>query len=164
MRLMHVSGVASAHHLWPQRPYVLPAQRFCRPAIGARPDRAAQIESIMNPRHTQEQIGLFPAATEAPSAAQIERIIAEAAQARDEALAGSLRRTFARIGQALAAVGNALLTWPLRRATYDKLRRMSDRELEDIGLTRGDVARVFEPDFQMPATPANTNTGRIQAA
>jgi uncharacterized protein YjiS (DUF1127 family) len=111
----------------------------------------------MNPRTTQEQIGLFPVATQAPSAAEIDAIIAEATRARDAALAASLRRGLGRIGQALAAIGAALLTWPTRRATYERLRRLNDRELADIGLTRADVFRVFEPDFRLPATPANAN-------
>jgi uncharacterized protein YjiS (DUF1127 family) len=111
----------------------------------------------MNPRHTQEQIGLFPAAPQAPSVAEIDRIVAEATRARDAALAASLRRAFGRLGHALAAIGAALVSWPTRRATYEKLRRLSDRELADIGLTRGDIARVFEPDFALPAAPANAN-------
>lgn len=111
----------------------------------------------MNPRHTQEQIGLFPAAPQTASAAEIDRIVAQAVRARDEVIAGSLRRIFGRLGQALAAVGAALVSWPERRATYDRLRRLSDRELADIGLTRGDIARVFEPGFVVPAAPANAN-------
>lgn len=94
----------------------------------------------MNPRQTQEQIGLFPAAT----------------QAEAETQAGSPRGFFGVIGQALAVVGTALATWPERRATYEKLRRLSDRELADIGIDRGDITRVFEPDFRLPA-PANAN-------
>jgi uncharacterized protein YjiS (DUF1127 family) len=112
----------------------------------------------MNPRDTQEQIGLFPAATKAPASVEIDRIVAEAVRARDEAIARGLRRFFGRLGDALAAVGAALASWPTRRATYDRLRRLSDRELADIGLTRGDIARVFDPDFALPAAPANANT------
>lgn len=111
----------------------------------------------MNPRHTQEQIGLFPATTPAPSAAEIDALVAQAVRARDAALAASLRRVFGGLGRALAVVGTTLATWPTRRATYEKLRRLSDRELADIGLTRGDIARVFEPDFRLPAAPANAN-------
>lgn len=110
----------------------------------------------MNPRPTQEQIGLFPAAPQAARSVEVDAPAAEAIQARDAALGGMLRRFFTGFGQALAAVGAALATWPDRRATYEKLRRLSDRELADIGLTRGDITRVFDPDFRLPA-PANTN-------
>lgn len=92
----------------------------------------------MNPRQTQEQIGLFPAATQA------------------ETQAGSPRSFFGVLGQALAVIGTTLATWPERRATYEKLRRLTDRELADIGIDRGDITRVFEPDFRLPA-PANAN-------
>lgn len=94
----------------------------------------------MNPRQTQEQIGLFPATT----------------QAQAETQTGSPRSVFGVIGQALAAIGTALATWPERRATYEKLRFLTDRELADIGIDRADITRVFEPDFRLPA-PANAN-------
>lgn len=94
----------------------------------------------MNPRQSQEQIGLFPAAT----------------QAQAETPTGSSRSLLGAIGQAMAAIGSALASWPERRATYEKLRRLSDRELADIGIDRGDITRVFEPDFRLPA-PANAN-------
>jgi uncharacterized protein YjiS (DUF1127 family) len=34
-----------------------------------------------------------------------------------------------------------------RQATLTELRRMTDRELADIGLNRGEVQHVFDPDF-----------------
>ena len=94
----------------------------------------------MNPRQTQEQIGLFPATT----------------QAQAETQTGSPQSLLGVIGQALAVIGSALASWPERRATYEKLRRLTDRELADIGIARGDITRVFEPDFRLPA-PANAN-------
>ena len=119
----------------------------------------------MNPRQTQEQIGLF-STLPTPTRAGIDAIRIQAMQARDAALAGMLRRGIAALGQALASVGSALLTWPQRRAAYENLRRLNDRELADIGLTRGEAARVFEPDFTIPARPANANQApaRAQAA
>jgi len=45
----------------------------------------------------------------------------------------------------------AMLQWvaemPRRRAVIDELSALSDHELADIGLTRGDVGRVFDPAF-----------------
>lgn len=108
----------------------------------------------MNPRRTQEQIGLFATP---PAAAAIEAHRAEAARLRDAALAALLRRGFRVLGQALAAVGGAVATWPRKRAAYQALRGLTDRELADIGMTRGEIARVFEPGFTMPAAPANSN-------
>lgn len=111
----------------------------------------------MNPRRTQEQIGLFQTTATAPSADEILRIRAEAAAMRDAAIAAGLQRAFAGLGRALAAIGTALTSWPERRSTYENLRRLTDRELADIGLTRGDITRVFEPGFQVPQRPANAN-------
>jgi uncharacterized protein YjiS (DUF1127 family) len=76
----------------------------------------------MNPRQTQEQIGLLRG-----------------------------------IGRFLATLGTTLLEFPERRATFERLRALSDRELADIGLSRSDLARVFDPDFRVPAPPANAN-------
>ena len=36
---------------------------------------------------------------------------------------------------------------PRRRQVLNELRSLSDHELADIGLSRGDLHRVFEPDF-----------------
>ena len=44
-----------------------------------------------------------------------------------------------------------LMAWlsdmPRRRQVLNELRSLSDHELADIGLSRGDLHRVFEPDF-----------------
>lgn len=111
----------------------------------------------MNPRFYQEQIGLFPATQPTPRDAAMQALRAQAAQARDAALLAGFRRALGSIGQGFAALGEALLSFPRRRGTYAALRQLSDRELADIGLTRGDIPRVFEPDFAMPAQPANAN-------
>jgi len=120
----------------------------------------------MDPRQAQEQSGLFRIT--GPGRADIEAIRLEAARARDAAIGDMLRGGLRRVGQAFAALGAALLSWPERHATYDNLRRLTDRELADIGLTRGDIVRVFEPDFRLPTRPANANsapaTARAQAA
>ena len=53
-------------------------------------------------------------------------------------------------GGLLASFG-ALLRWvaelPKRRAVLDELGSLSDHELADIGLTRADLPRVFDPEF-----------------
>ncbi len=121
----------------------------------------------MNPRDTQEQIGLFRDLPPAVSAAQIAAIRAEAIHARDAAIAAGVKRAFVALGRTLAALGSAIVTWPERRATYESLRSLTDRELADIGLTRGDIARVFEPEFRAPRRAASTNalpSARPQAA
>lgn len=39
-------------------------------------------------------------------------------------------------------VFGSLVSWHERRITRDELYRLSDRELDDIGLTRGDIDDV----------------------
>jgi uncharacterized protein YjiS (DUF1127 family) len=102
----------------------------------------------MNPRRTQEQIGLFPIATSSPAAEQAEAHRLAAARGRETE--GGLRRVLAGIGTVLAAIAS----WPERMRTYESLRRLSDRELADIGLSRGEIAMVFEPGFRAGHQPA----------
>jgi uncharacterized protein YjiS (DUF1127 family) len=108
----------------------------------------------MNPRDTQEQIGLSPAFAKFPNRDEVETIRMQAVQARDAMIAGYIRALFRGIGKVLAVIGTTLVSWPERRATYESLRMLTDRELADIGLTRGDISRVFEPGFKVPARPA----------
>lgn len=111
----------------------------------------------MNSRIIEEQIGLFPHATPSSLAreAELEAIRLAAVRARDEAIAQGVRRFFHRVGDAFVAVGQAVMAWPERHRTYENLRALSDRELADIGLTRGDIGRVFDPDFRAPRQVAN---------
>ena len=112
----------------------------------------------MDPRRTQEQIGLFPVTLPAGSnAAQVEAIVAEAARNRDAAIGAGLRRGLGSIAKAIVGVGKALLSFPERQSTMQSLRQLSDRELADIGLTRADIVRVFEPGFRAPGRAANAN-------
>jgi len=52
-----------------------------------------------------------------------------------------------RIGHRLIQMGNAVAEARRRRAVIRELRMFSARELADIGLTRADLASVFDPDF-----------------
>ncbi len=113
----------------------------------------------MNARRTEEQSGLFHNATPDRMAIDVEAIRLAAMRARDEAIAAGLRRFFGGLGRAVAAIGSALLSWPERRRTYENLRGLTDRELADIGLTRGEISRVFEPEFRLN-TRAAANSNR----
>jgi uncharacterized protein YjiS (DUF1127 family) len=162
MRPAHGYGVTSAHHLLPARPY-LPCDRFAGAGHRGPAGCEAANGSMMNPRSNQEQIGLFPVLHTQLDPLRIEALRAEAVAARDAALAALFARMFRGIATVVGVVFRTLLTWPQRRATYETLRRLSDRELADIGLVRGDIARVFEPDFALPL-PANSNAASRRAA
>lgn len=47
-----------------------------------------------------------------------------------------------RIGTALASISGAIAAWNDARVTRNALSGLSDRELEDIGLVRGDIDNV----------------------
>jgi len=49
-----------------------------------------------------------------------------------------------RIGAFFASVANAVAEWNDARATRNALNGLTDRELEDIGLCRGDIDVVAE--------------------
>lgn len=46
------------------------------------------------------------------------------------------------IDRLMSRISTALIVWNERRMTRNALSRLSDRELEDIGLTRGDIDAV----------------------
>jgi len=118
----------------------------------------------MNARIIEEQVALFPhaATTRITRETELEAIRFAAIRARDEALAAGLRKLFTGIGHGLVAIARAARSWPERRRTYESLRALTDRELADIGMTRGDIARVFEPGFTAP-TPKAANGNRVGA-
>ncbi len=123
----------------------------------------------MNARFSGEQAILIPhAAARMTRETELEAIRLAAIRARDEALAAGLRQLFTTIGRGMSRAVAMVRDWPERRSTYENLRALSDRELADIGLTRGDIARVFEPGFTLPqarqAAPANSNRLGGQAA
>lgn len=91
---------------------------------------------------------LLPAAApQSRRMSEIEALHLSAAAARDAAAAAGFRRALATLGRGLAALGGAVLAFPARLATYNALRELSDRELRDIGMTRHDIGRVFDPGF-----------------
>ena len=55
----------------------------------------------------------------------------------------------------LAAAAQWLAQMPRRRAVVDELARLSDHELADIGLTRTDLPRVFDPAFAASRSAAS---------
>lgn len=75
---------------------------------------------------------LMPRLPRNAEAERVAAIIAEARQARDRALAERITGFFHGLRAALTAIRT-------RRETIEQLRALSDRELADIGLTRGSI-------------------------
>ena len=71
-----------------------------------------------------------------------------------------LNETQARPGVfgAVARAVNYLLDLPRRHAVVAELAALSDRELTDIGLSRADLARVFDPNFAARQTGNRART------
>jgi uncharacterized protein YjiS (DUF1127 family) len=101
----------------------------------------------MDARITKQDLDFLLSNTHSREIREIQAIHLAAIRARDEALAAFLRRAFRAVGTAAAAIVETLATWPQRRRVYDDLRSLTDRELADIGLSRGEIARVFDPEF-----------------
>jgi uncharacterized protein YjiS (DUF1127 family) len=57
------------------------------------------------------------------------------------------RSLFRLIGDGLAFVAEGVKAWAARQGTLSEMDTMSDRELADIGLNRGDLPRVFDEEF-----------------
>lgn len=88
----------------------------------------------------------------------------EARAQRDAEIARRVTNGFRAIGRVLGVVATAIADWPRKRATYAQLRQLNDRELADIGMVRGDIARVFEPGYELPAAANSNRAGSKTAA
>jgi len=71
--------------------------------------------------------------------AAIEAIRHEAIRERDAKISGWFRKMF-----------RAVAEYPARRRVMDELSMLTDRELADIGLTRGEIGRVFDMAEERP--------------
>ena len=130
----------------------------------------------MDARTPREEVEFFPTFTPSRRAMDLEEIRLAAIRARDEAIGRAIASAARWLWNALRGAVTFLATYPRRRALYEQLNAMSDRELRDIGLTRGDLARVFDPDFATPQPaaapeepintpqPANSNVAAARAA
>jgi uncharacterized protein YjiS (DUF1127 family) len=116
----------------------------------------------MDAHFTKAEAALLLPAAILPSRhqAEVEAIRLAAIVARDEAIADGFRRTGRAVLDAAEALVRAVATFPARIDTYRALRRLSDRELRDIGMTRFDIPRVFDPAF----TPAANDSARAPRA
>lgn len=101
----------------------------------------------MDARITKEETALLLNLAPSRRAREVEAIRLAAIRARDEAIGQALARGVSALWRSLRAAAIFLAAYPRRRAVFDQLQGMSDRELADIGLERADLARVFDEDF-----------------
>jgi uncharacterized protein YjiS (DUF1127 family) len=57
-----------------------------------------------------------------------------------------------------------IMELPRRRAVLSQLNALSDHELADIGINRGDLARVFDAEFAARCSAVRYNLGRSAMA
>jgi len=106
----------------------------------------------MDARITKEETALLLNLAPSRSARELEAIRLAAMRARDEAIGQALARGVAALWRGISAAVVFLVNYPSRRAVFDQLNAMSERELSDIGLERADLARVFDEDFEITRT------------
>ncbi|MDB5369875.1 MAG: hypothetical protein JWP20_1433 [Roseomonas sp.] len=61
-----------------------------------------------------------------------------------------------KIGQWFRNAYQAIMEYPRRRRVMDELSMLTDRELADIGLNRGDIGRVFQKNDERPSATVHT--------
>ncbi|MBC9206063.1 DUF1127 domain-containing protein [Roseomonas aerophila] len=85
--------------------------------------------------------------TSSANAAAIELVRQDAIRERD-----------AKIGQWFRNAFRAIAEYPRRRRVMDELSMLTDRELADIGLSRGDIRRVFDMQQEEQRPTATIHT------
>jgi len=65
----------------------------------------------------------------------------------DDGYATTVQPQKHRFGKRVAVLCTSIVEWQRRRAVMQEMALMTDRELSDIGLSRSDLSRVFDPGF-----------------
>jgi uncharacterized protein YjiS (DUF1127 family) len=117
----------------------------------------------MDARITKEETALLLNLAPSRAAREVEAIRLAAIRARDEAIGQAISRAVASLYRGIRAAVLFIVDYPHRRAVFEQLQAMSDRELADIGLERADLARVFDDDFATTRTVARRAAGTSPA-
>jgi uncharacterized protein YjiS (DUF1127 family) len=104
----------------------------------------------MDARITREETALL--LNLRPAITEIELIRADALRARDAAVGQAIGRAVGSVFRAIGATLRFIGEYPQRARVLRHLAQLSDRELADIGLSRADLARVFDEDFAAART------------
>lgn len=120
----------------------------------------------MDARLTQSELNALRPSIGMRDAAEREALRLAATQAGDAFFVTKLRQALRTGATALATLARAVGSFPAKRRAYADLMALSPRELADIGLTRADIPRVFDPDFVVAKrkTPVALRSGRPQLA
>jgi uncharacterized protein YjiS (DUF1127 family) len=120
----------------------------------------------MNARMTREETALLLNLTR-PATSEVERIRLDALRARDAAIGAAIARGVRSVFRGIGATLHFIAAYPERMRTLRHLQGLSERELADIGLSRGDLGRVFDEDFvatRSRAAKQGKVSGKVLAA
>ena len=100
----------------------------------------------MDARIRREETALLLNLT-SPVPSEAELIRLEATRARDAAVGNAIGGAVKAVWHGIRATMAFLAAYPERLRVLRHLSTLTDRELADIGLERGDLSRVFDQDF-----------------
>ncbi len=109
----------------------------------------------MDYRNAKQEMALLFPNTLTVHESRVDALRFAAEEANGAAFAGVLSR----VGRAVTSALRSVIELPRRRAVQNELRMLTDRELADIGLSRGDVAHIYDRDFSAQGQPAATAAG-----
>jgi uncharacterized protein YjiS (DUF1127 family) len=104
----------------------------------------------MDARITKEETALLLSLGTHATNPAVEDVRLAALRARDEAIGTAVKHAFMAVFRGVGAAFAFLAAYPERTRTLRQLASLTDRELADIGLERGDLGRVFDADFEVP--------------
>ncbi|MES2714017.1 MAG: DUF1127 domain-containing protein [Pseudomonadota bacterium] len=119
----------------------------------------------MDARLTQSELTALRPTIGMRDAAEREALRVAATNQGDALFARKLGLGLRTVATAIATLARAVASFPAKRRAYSDLLALSPRELADIGLTRADIPRVFDPDFAVAKRkPVALRSGRPQLA
>jgi uncharacterized protein YjiS (DUF1127 family) len=101
----------------------------------------------MDARISPQDTVLLHQLSPATAAREADQVRLAAISARDEVIGNAVRAAFGKLFGGIGAVLRFVAQYPERARVLRQLHGLSDRELADIGLERGDLGRVFDEDF-----------------
>lgn len=136
MLQVHVCSISFAQPDTTSMTYI-EAVRAARPPTEMEPKTMTRITPA-------EAVLMMPTLPRNAEAERIEAIVAQARAARDDAFAERIRGAARFLRHAVTALRN-------RRETIEQLRLLTDRELADIGLSRGNILAAAQAAAPLPA-------------
>ncbi len=117
----------------------------------------------MDARITREETALL-LNIDSPKESEVETLRLQALQTREAAFNARLLGALESVVGGLRAAFAAIRAYPERMRTLRHLNALTDRELADIGLARGELGRVFDADYATDRTAAAMRPAHLAAS